>query len=271
MKIVFHPTFLDHKMPGHPESPERLSLVKLEDYIEPEPRIDLVEKTHSPDYIQRVKTMKEGWIDPDTYVCGKTWKASLLAVGAAWKAYEVNGFALVRPPGHHATRDKGMGFCIFNNIAATALELARQGKKIAILDLDAHHGNGTQDLVLGNDNVIYFSTHQSPGYPGTGLRPEGNCFNFPLPPGSGDGDFFKSWNKFSPVLEEFDPDVIGLSLGFDSYFKDYGWLTYLKFSLKPYKTVLSLGERYHLFGVLEGGYNPESIKDGVDLIMNMGP
>ncbi len=271
MKIVFHPMFLEHKMPGHPENPNRFSLLDLSRYEKPEPRLDLIEKTHSREYIEKVKSMKTGWLDPDTYVCEKTWEASLLAVGAAWKAYEIRGFALVRPPGHHATRNRGMGFCIFNNIASVALELARQGKKIAILDLDAHHGNGTQDLVIGNRNIIYFSTHQSPGYPGTGLESKENCFNFPIPPGSGDDEFFKAWDKFEPVLRRFDPDVIGLSLGFDSYEKDYGWLTFLRFSLKPFETVLSLGENYHVFGVLEGGYNPESIKDGLDLIRSVGP
>jgi len=272
MDVVFHPIFLEHKAAGHPEGPGRLAAVL--DWIK-ETGINVLKPkngeqylglAHSQEYIDYVKGHGPGRLDLDTYVNEKSYEAACYAAGGAVLAAEKNAFVLARPPGHHATRSEAGGFCIFNNIAIASLHLQ---KKVFIIDFDAHHGNGTQDIVLHNPNVMYFSTHQSPHYPGTGLESTGNCINIPLKAGTGDEGYIKILEeKLQPAIEKFEPDVIAVSAGFDSYYKDASWLTDLKLTGKSYQKVCEIIDGYRCFFVLEGGYNPESVKEGVETILS---
>jgi acetoin utilization deacetylase AcuC-like enzyme len=269
MKLVYHPDFLLHESSiGHPENPGRLGLVLDEgyDFVEPckdgEKCLGLV---HDRDYVNTVRILSSQGVslDMDTYTCRKSYRVACLAVGAAIKAADVDGFALLRPPGHHAPYG---GFCLFNNMAIVARYLAKKGKRVMIFDWDLHHGNGTQDLVKGEEDILYFSTHQSPCYPGTGLESEGNAINIPLAPGSGDGEYVRAVeDRLASALERFQPDVVGVSAGFDSYYKDIGWVggASLNLTTRSYELILDLIKEYRVFFLLEGGYNPESVADGV--------
>ena len=261
MELVFHPAFQKHSLPGHPERPERLSLLKLDDIIEAKSGEKWLKLCHDKAYIERAKT--PGYLDADTYVTPNTYEAACLAAGASVQALEIGGFALTRPPGHHAPFG---GFCIFNNIVVAA---KASRKRVFIVDFDAHHGNGTQSLAKGDEKIMYFSTHQSPLYPGTGLGSEGNAINVPLAAGAGDGEYLKIVdNVLKPALAEFAPDIVGVSAGFDSYYKDAGWLTDMRLTTKSYDAVCHAIAGYKVFFVLEGGYNPESVKDGVNAVLD---
>ncbi|MBN3037183.1 MAG: histone deacetylase [Candidatus Diapherotrites archaeon] len=281
MEIVFHPAFAKHRAPQHPENPERLALTDTKDCVEAPDGEKYLPLVHDKEYIARIKNMfapgdtgsgpneKESvaepvmqqYLDADTYIAPGSYKAACFAAGAAVKASEINGFALCRPPSHHAPFG---GFCLFNNIVIAAKALR---KKTAIIDFDAHHGNGTQAAVLGDKKFLYFSTHQSPLYPGSGLESEGNCWNYPLKAGSGDKEFLAALKDFLPKLEEFAPHAVAVSAGFDSYYKDYGWLANLRLTKKSLRAVCDTVKTFdkHFF-VLEGGYNPESVRDGVECI-----
>ena len=279
MKLIFHPLFLKHELPGHPEKPERLSLLKLDDYLEAKNGEKYLSLAHETGYIEKIERMSRGttagakpphrkpaeveYLDADTYVNRDTYEAACYAAGAAVQAAEIGGFALTRPPGHHAPYG---GFCIFNNMA---IAVKASGRRTFIIDWDAHHGNGTAALLKDDKNVMYFSTHQVPLYPGTGLHSEGNCINVPLNAGIGDEDYLQVVEqKLRPALEAFQPESVAVSAGFDSYYKDAGWLTNLRLTQKSYEAVCKAIARYKVFFVLEGGYNPESVKDGVETVVS---
>ncbi|MBU2574219.1 MAG: histone deacetylase [Elusimicrobia bacterium] len=279
MKLIFHPLFLKHELSGHPEKPERLSLLKLDNCVEAQNGEKYLSLAHEAGYIEKIKSLSRGtpagsgpphkepgkavYLDADTYINGDTYEAACYAAGAAVQAADIGGFALTRPPGHHAPYG---GFCIFNNMA---IAVKASGKRTFIIDWDAHHGNGTEALLKNDKNVMYFSTHQVPLYPGTGLRSEGNCLNVPLDAGTGDEDYLRVVEeKLRPALEAFQPEIVAVSAGFDSYCKDAGWLTDLQLTQKSYKAVCKAIARYKVFFVLEGGYNPESVKDGVETVIN---
>ncbi|MBN2517490.1 MAG: histone deacetylase [Candidatus Altiarchaeota archaeon] len=277
MKFVYHPLFLRHDTGMHPENPGRFELIlrtlkNKGGLVEPKTGERYIKLAHSPEYVDKVRDicdMGGGYLDVDTPVSAESYKAACYAVGAAIEASELGGFALVRPPGHHATYDQGMGFCIFNNMAISALRLANKGKKVFILDVDIHHGNGTQDLVFGKDNIMFLSIHQSPLYPGTGLFSEGNCFNFPLKPNTTDRGYMEVLdNEVLPRLAKFDPDVVGVSVGFDAYHKDVGWVAGNHFLLtkQTYLKINGILSQYKTFYVLEGGYNPSSIVEGIEAL-----
>ena len=278
MEFIYHPIFLKHDTGPHPENAGRLDSIlrvfrqEKIDVLKPESGERYINLAHDPEYIERVRDVSEmggGFLDMETPISKKTYEAASYAVGAAIKASEVGGFALVRPPGHHATRNRGMGFCVFNNVAIAALKLAKKGKKVLILDIDIHHGNGTQDIVLGKENILFFSIHQNPLYPGTGLFSEENCLNFPMPPGTGDKEYTKVLEKeLVRSLSEFEPDVVGVSVGFDAYFKDAGLVAGNSFHLtqKTYFKIKELLTDYKTFYVLEGGYNPRSIVEGIEAL-----
>ncbi|MBM4249370.1 MAG: histone deacetylase [Euryarchaeota archaeon] len=244
MALVHHPGYHEHRQTiGHPERPERLAAIverlRLEglwkDVLTPEP-VDpgLLEKVHTAAYIDSVRNFGEGYMDPDTYVRPETYRIALLAAGgtvlAARRAMETKRpvFALVRPPGHHAGSYHGGGFCYFNNAAVAAEALLEKVGRVAIVDIDLHHGNGTSDIFHSRRDVLYISTHQGGIYPGTGAvddlgEGEGLGFNIPvpLPAGSGDATFgLFSERILHPVLERYRPGAMLVSFGGDAHYMD---------------------------------------------------
>lgn len=271
MRLIFNKIFLEHDTGFHPENKDRLKL-----FLDtPETQIENGEKflrlAHTEEYINRVKAVceKGEMLDYDTPTSPRSYEVACYAVGAVILACENKGFALVRPPGHHASASRGAGFCLFNNMAIAAKYLAEKGKRVFIVDFDLHHGNGTEDIVFGDERILYFSTHQSPFYPGTGLASRGNCINVPLSYGTSDEEYMKILEtEMVPAINAFKPDVIGLSAGFDAYIKDFNFLNPaggFQLTLKSYQMIRDIINPYPHFAVLEGGYNPESIKEGVDV------
>lgn len=293
MKKIIYITdedFLKHAMtPGHPESPARLTAIEsalktagLWDRlarIRPAPcSMEQLQRVHTREHIDSIFRLAAGLsagelvaIDPDTYMNADTLNAARKAAGAVAQATDlvVGGeaeaaFCAVRPPGHHAERDRAMGFCFFNNIAvgaAQALEM-HDLQRVAIIDFDVHHGNGTQDIFKNDSRVLFCSTHQYPFYPGTGDRlPAGNMVNVPLPAGT-DGRVFRQAvsNDWLPVLHDFKPEILFISAGFDAHREDplaalglveadYYWLT---------QQLIDIARQYcrgRVVSSLEGGYN----------------
>jgi len=243
--IFYNEEFLSHVQgPFHPESPERLRgiIQKLtehslwKDVRASKPgKIEHVRLVHDDDYIDFIKTCGECAITLDTTVHHETYEIAALSAECAIDAAvcskneKKTTFALTRPPGHHAGRDYGMGFCYFNNISIAARSLQRDGdKKIAIVDLDVHHGNGTQELFAKDPSVLYISTHQAEIFPGTGRvdyvgEDEGLGFtlNMPFPSGCGDSTFDVAMDDvIAPVVRQFKPDAILVSWGVDAHYKD---------------------------------------------------
>lgn len=282
-----------HQEPGHPERPERLESIRsvLEDagywkewYFVPPLALPqtVLHAVHSPVYLNllEMSCRRGGRLDMDTYVTPASWQLAHQAAGGAaavavavWRGDARRGLALVRPPGHHATRGQGMGFCLLNNIALAAETLIQQenAQRLAILDLDLHHGNGTQDIFWERRDVFYISTHQMPLYPGTGRLEEigvgegqGFTANFPLPPGSGDRAFQTVLSELIlPLLDRYQPEMLLVSYGFDTHWNDP--LGSLLLSVDGYaRLVQSLTQwsDQHCWGrialFLEGGYDIEA-------------
>lgn len=249
--IVKDPLYLEHITDDyHPENPNRLkyiysmlSSIDADGIVYIPPRMATHEEIafiHDIEYIERVagtKGMGHVRLDPDTSTSPKTYEASLLAAGGLLSladhilSHDVeSGFALVRPPGHHAERSRAMGFCIFNNIAIVARYLQRSKglKKILVVDFDLHHGNGTQHSFYSDPTVLYLSTHQFPYYPGTGWYEEigdgagkGYNINIPLSYGMKDDDYIYAFQEvLVPVSNLFKPDMVLVSAGFDTYYND---------------------------------------------------
>ncbi|RLD71276.1 MAG: histone deacetylase family protein [Bacteroidetes bacterium] len=199
-----------------------------------------------------------------------SYEAAISAVGLAVKAAMQDDFAVIRPPGHHAGRERAAGFCLFNNIAIASQKLVNEGKKVFIFDFDGHHGDGTQSIFYDSDRVYYSSVHQAYAYPYSGFANEtgegkgkGFTLNIPLISGSGDKEFFEALSKVISEARKFKPDVIGISAGFDAYHKDR--LLGLKLSQKAYyECGFRLRRAFpHIFAVLEGGYH-DDIKECVE-------
>jgi acetoin utilization deacetylase AcuC-like enzyme len=302
--IFFHEDFILHKTGNHPENPRRLAVMKgaIEDsevnrHLEwKEPRLateDEVLQCHTHRHLESVKQASEMAkqasdqlvrLDPDTVVCPDSFRAAMRAVGASCDAVDavVKGdyttvWALLRPPGHHATAEKSMGFCLFNN-AACAAEYARDVhgfERVMIIDYDLHHGNGTQDIFYQDPGVLYTSIHQSYHYPGTGHIDDvgegigrGYTVNFPVLAGSGNSEFGFYFNEIvSPIAHQYQPQLIIVSAGFDAHAIDplgalqvtsseFGQITTL---LRAITRELKIG----LVHVLEGGYSLEAQAESV--------
>jgi acetoin utilization deacetylase AcuC-like enzyme len=198
----------------------------------------------------------------EVHLSPESYQAACSAVGLTILAAERGDFAVIRPPGHHAKPERADGFCLFNNIAIAAQKLANEGKKIFILDIDGHHGDGTQEIFYHSDQVLFCSIHQQFAYPGTGETHEtgegdgeGYTMNFPLPAGSGDREMLEAVEAAIRKAEEFNPDVVGVSAGFDGYIEDR--LLGLEYTLDGYyQCGRRLGLSFnHIFALLEGGYH----------------
>lgn len=279
-----------HQEYAHPERPERVEAMvrglKQMGWWDAFPHLapvqvpqQILEAIHAPEYLSSLESASSRGrsMDLDTYTTTETWNLALKAVGGAivvarsvWDSEAQRGFALTRPPGHHATPSRAMGFCLLNNVALAAEDLIRNrdAARVAIVDLDQHHGNGTQDIFWERDDVFYVSTHQSPHYPGTGRvsetgvgEGEGKTANFPLPPRSGDEAFETVMEEaILPLLDRFAPEMILVSYGFDSHWRDP--LGQLLLSATGYKNLIKALTDWadeHCQGrislVLEGGYD----------------
>ena len=265
MKIIFSPQCLKYENPGHPESPLRVKLAyqflkqKGLTFIEPAPcKEEDVLAVHSQGLLDAVQSGQ--FSDADTPNLKGIFEHASLAAGSAIQAQEralkgENAFSLMRPPGHHAGKDTLGGFCYFNNIAIAMKKALKKVKKGAILDLDCHHGNGTQDIFLGNERVLYVSLHQRPLYPGTGLESEENCLNYPLPAGTDGKRYLATLAQALKNIKAFDPELLGISLGFDTYREDP--LTNFGLEIAAYRDIGALIKELSIagFGVLEGGYS----------------
>jgi acetoin utilization deacetylase AcuC-like enzyme len=226
-----------------------------------------IERVHDPAYVRAIEAIEdETWLDGDTVAIATTWEAALLAAGCAVEAVERSGFALVRPPGHHALRARAMGFCIFNHAAVMARHAVASGlaARVAIVDWDVHHGNGTEEIVSGDPAVVYASLHQWPLYPGTGGpgTSRGNVLNVPLPAGSDDATYRTAFRtEVEPFVARFDPDLVVVSAGFDAYRLDP--LAGMELTSAGFRLLAagcaSLAPR--IAAVLEGGYVAEALPD----------
>ena len=279
--------------PGHPECPERIpSIINGLKRIQSKNLIwkdvgsfdeKYIKLTHSEKYLEKINQSfpKEGldFLDGDTIVSKGSKKAAYDAVSSIINAIDAvmnkefnNAFCVVRPPGHHAEKEQAMGFCIFNNVAVGATYLLEKYKlnKVAIIDFDVHHGNGTQDIFYNEKKVLYISSHQFPFYPGTGSEDEtgkyNNILNISLKAGTGSEEFFDSYKRVYDKLNEFKPEFILLSAGFDAHKNDP--LANINLESKDYytltKEIIKIAKQIcenKIVSILEGGYNLAAIQE----------
>jgi acetoin utilization deacetylase AcuC-like enzyme len=236
MNIITDERCLTYRSAGHPERPERVSrtLEKLRNqrevsltWSEPLPVAEeVILRAHTVEHVARVKKAKEDF-DGDTPAHANIFEHACRSIGGALQALSVarkgeSAFGLLRPPGHHATPDRAMGFCYFNSIAIAALAAIASGaSKVAVFDFDVHHGNGTEAILLNNPNAVFFSIHQHPCYPGTGTSNVGkNCFNYPVAPRTPREEYRKVIQRALDEMKKTKPDIVAVSAGFDAYARD---------------------------------------------------
>lgn len=268
MDLLFNTIFLEHDTGTHPENKSRLTAFgQLREHP-----IDLNESAltliHPKEYISFVRdcAAKSIPLDNDTCTSPHSFSAAVAAVNLTITASEQNHFALVRPPGHHAHPSHGRGFCLFNNIAVAVEKLVRQNKKIAIFDFDGHFGDGTAACFNNSNQVLYCSLHQEDAYPGGGTVDNigskigiGYTINIPLPAESGDDIYREAVNWIIPIIEQFNPDIIAISAGFDGHHSDP--LLSLHLTTNTYYLIGQQLSRIGipLFATLEGGYNTHTL------------
>jgi acetoin utilization deacetylase AcuC-like enzyme len=275
MKVLFNKKFLKHNVASDAEGAYRIE--QFPNNYEDRDRngeeyITLVHTENHKELIKKAcmnnEMLAEIQLTPSSY------EAAISAVGLAIQASEYNDFAVIRPPGHHAGRERAAGFCLFNNIAIASQKLVNEGKRVFILDIDGHHGDGTQAIFYDSDQVYYFSVHQAYTYPFTGFPNEtgegdgeGFTTNVPLISGSGDKEFLNAISQAISEAKQFEADVIAVSVGFDAYEKDR--LLGLKLTQKSYyECAFRLRRAFrNIFAVLEGGYHFE-IKDCVETFID---
>lgn len=301
MKVgyVYHPVYLEHDTGYHPENARRLEAIVshleetgLTGHLAPiEPRAASPEElslVHYPRYITRIEEAAQsggGHLDADTVMSSRSYEAALYAAGGALRAVDAvmdgsvdSAFALVRPPGHHATPGRAGGFCLFNNIAIAARHAREKHglERVLIIDFDVHHGNGTQDVFYDDPNVLYISTHQYPHFPGSGSigeigagRAEGATINVPLPAGAGDNEYGEVFSRIIvPASVRFQPQLILVSAGYDAHHRDE--LAMMQVSVTGFaamvKTIKELAGRLaggRLVCCLEGGYHLSALAASV--------
>jgi acetoin utilization deacetylase AcuC-like enzyme len=272
LPFVSHADFAQlHPTGQHPERQERLAaLLETFPSFAParEASMDELAAVHDRSYLEGVRKLSElgetRWLDVDTVCTPSSWRAACLAAGAAIGAVEGEGFALARPPGHHALAGRAMGFCLFGNVAVAARFAQREldVARVAILDWDVHHGNGTQEIFWDDDSVLVVSLHQWPFYPGSGGPGEGNAttVNVPLPAGTGDDAFLEAYDTAAaPAIYAFEPDLLIVSAGFDAAAVDpVGGMELTEDGFRELGLrAASLAPRRAL--VLEGGYAVDAL------------
>jgi histone deacetylase 4/5 len=299
--LVYDERFQLHRAPyEHPEHPGRLTAIR--DHLDRQGLLDRCQHVeareatpqelaaiHEASYIAMVESTGRSefaQLDPDTYTCRDSARAALLAAGglveltlSVLAGRLDSGFALLRPPGHHAEADRAMGFCLFNNVAIAAAAARRSGaRRVLIVDWDLHHGNGTQHSFWDDPDVLYFSTHQYPFYPGTGAvdevggpRARGRTVNVPWPAGCGDAEFLEAFDSLLlPIAGDFGPDVVLVSAGFDAAAGDP--LGSLRVSPDGYSAMTSRLTRLasgKLVLALEGGYNLSAISRSAEACLRI--
>ena len=292
--LITSDTYQNHDTgPGHPEQIARVTVINEnfkkinnQNIIWKKPSLitdDIIKDTHDPDYVDLVKKSfpSKGFssLDGDTIISPGSKEATFDAAGSIISAIDgvqnkefKNAFCNIRPPGHHCNQNKAAGFCILNNIAIGAKYLLKKHKykKVAIVDFDVHHGNGTQDIFYENKNILFISTHQYPYYPGTGSEQEkgkfNNILNIPLPAGTSSEEYLNAFEHVLKKLEEFKPEFILISAGFDAHKNDP--LAQFNLNTEDYYTItlrlLKASKRFcdgKVVSILEGGYDLQALKD----------
>jgi acetoin utilization deacetylase AcuC-like enzyme len=305
--LLTHPACEFHQAPEHPERPERLAAIYEAVAAEPvlgalprrQPELagrDRIKAVHDPAYVESI--FRAGaladerglgvWLDPDTWLGPSSLEAAMASAGGAVAGVEAvlagdhnSAFALTRPPGHHATKRRAMGFCLFNNIALAAQAALDHGlDRVAIVDFDVHHGNGTQDIFYERSDVLYMSCHQYPLYPGTGAASErgsgvgeGFTVNVPMDAGGGQVEYLAVFDEvFRPGLRQYEPELLLLSAGFDAHQNDPLAQMELKsedFGLLASRLIASAEElcQGRSAWVLEGGYDLRGLSESVVAVL----